>query len=302
MKKTVYLGFGVHNVSNTAFFNCYNDRGEQIDSFVIDFNTNEKLIYSNAPNENELRDISLCGTKVLTIDITYEKKKRKTKIFNIKSSELLFETNIFFGYEALFTSIPHLLVVRADIKGKSDDKLFIFDTQKNEIVHFMQGNNPLEYCGLYASKSIFVYPSSRKKDEVILLDLHTLTETVLHLGSKKLIHRVLPIGNDEFFAIDGDYFGIKFNSKGDIIWKTQKLNWDTFYYAPYFFCFENQIVFDAQHRINLTNGEFISKQVDIKGRLTPYFHNLAMTNTGAILNLSTDEMTELDIEKLSIGR
>ncbi|GIJ96786.1 hypothetical protein CAPN001_13550 [Capnocytophaga stomatis] len=219
----IYFDCGTHKTEKLAFFNCTNEEGKQIGTFLIDFNIDEKFVYANFPDESEIFDISPCGTKVLTIDRTYEKRKRKTKIFNLKSKELLFETNVFFGYEAWFTTVPHLLVVRANVKGKSNDKLFLFDTQKNEIVHFMQGNNCLTYCSKNFYNHIFAYPNSRKKDEVILLDLTTFEEKVIHLGSKKLIHRVEALGNDEYFAIDGDFFWHKIQCKRRNSMENQKI-------------------------------------------------------------------------------
>lgn len=295
----IYFDCGVHHANRTAFFNCTNEEGKQIGTFLIDFNTDEKFVYATKPDESEIFDISPCGTKVLTIDRTYEKRKRKTKIFNLKTKELLFETNAFFGYEAWFTSVPHLLVVRADVKGKSSDKLFVFDTQKNEIVHFMQGNACLPYCSKAIYNDIFVYPNSRKKDEVILLDLNTLEEKTIHLGSKKLIHRVEALNNDEFFAIDGDYFGIKFNTKGEILWKTQKIDWKELYYAPDFFIYNHQIVFNDAigERIDIKTGEFIHKITVRGGKATPFFENWVIYNTGEMFHLDTDAMKNLDIEK-----
>lgn len=295
----IYLECGVHHAQKLAFFNCNDETGRQIATFLVDFNTDEKRTFANAPDESEIQDISPCGTQVLTIDRTYEKRKRKTKIFDLKTKELRFETTAFFGYEAWFSSVTNLLLVRADVKGKSGDKLFVFDTQKSEIVHFMQGNHPLTYGGEDAEKSVFAYPNSRKKDEVILLDLTTLQEKIINLGSKKLIHRVMPLGGDEFFAIDGDYFGFKFNGKGEILWKTAKIDWEEFYYAPTFFIFENQVVFERNigERINLATGEFIHNDQPLTGTLRPFFDNWAINNQGEMCHLQTGEIKNLDIKK-----
>ncbi|GIM48586.1 hypothetical protein [Capnocytophaga stomatis] len=295
----IYFDCGTHKAEKLAFFNCTNEEGRQIGTFLIDFNIDEKFVYANFPDESEIFDISPCGTKVLTIDRTYEKRKRKTKIFNLKSKELLFETNVFFGYEAWFTTVPHLLVVRANVKGKSNDKLFLFDTQKNEIVHFMQGNNCLTYCSKNFYNHIFAYPNSRKKDEVILLDLTTFEEKVIHLGSKKLIHRVEALGNDEYFAIDGDFFGIKFNAKGEILWKTKKLDWEKFYYAPQFFILDNQIIFNDSlgNRFDISTGELIHANTQSWGKSTPFFDHWVIYNTGKMYELNTNKTDRLDIQK-----
>lgn len=295
----IYFDCGVHNANRTAFFNCTNEEGKQIGTFLIDFNTDEKFVYATEPDESEIFDIFPCGTKVLTIDRTYEKRKRKTKIFNLKTKELLFETNAFFGYEAWLTSVPHLLVVRADVKGKSNDKLFVFDTQKNEIVHFMQGNACLPYCSKAIYNDIFVYPNSRKKDAIILLDLNTLEEKTIHLGAKKLIHRVEVLGNDEFFAIDGEFFAIKFNAKGEILWKTEKLDWEKFYYAPNFFILDNQIIFNDSlgNRIDISTGELIHTNVQSWGKSTPFFDSWVIYNTGEMYEINTDKTDKLNIQK-----
>ncbi|MFK8302578.1 hypothetical protein ACI75Y_06670 [Capnocytophaga stomatis] len=295
----IYFDCGTHKAEKLAFFNCTNEEGRQIGTFLIDFNIDEKFVYANFPDESEIFDISPCGTKVLTIDRTYEKRKRKTKIFNLKSKELLFETNVFFGYEAWFTTVPHLLVVRANVKGKSNDKLFLFDTQKNEIVHFMQGNNCLTYCSKNFYNHIFAYPNSRKKDEVILLDLTTFEEKVIHLGSKKLIHRVEALGNDEYFAIDGDFFGTKFNAKGEILWKTKKLDWEKFYYAPQFFILDNQIIFNDSlgNRFDISTGELIHANTQSWGKSTPFFDHWVIYNTGKMYELNTNKTDRLDIQK-----
>ncbi|MFK8265362.1 hypothetical protein [Capnocytophaga cynodegmi] len=295
----IYFNCGVHNANRTAFFNCTNEEGKQIGTFLIDFNTDEKFVYATKSDESKIFDISPCGTKVLTIDRTYEKRKRKTKIFNLKTKELLFETNVFFGYEAWFTSVPNLLVVRAGIKGKSNDKLFLFDTQKNEIVHFTQGNACLTYCSKNFYDDVFVYPNSRKKDEVILLDLNTLEEKTIHLGAKKLIHRVEALGNDEFFAIDGEFFGIKFNTKGEILWKTKKLDWEKFYYAPNFFILDNQIIFNDSlgNRIDISTGELIHTNVQSWGKSTTFFDNWVIYNTGEMYEINTDKTDKLNIQK-----
>lgn len=295
----IYFDCGTHKAEKLAFFNCTNEEGRQIGTFLIDFNIDEKFVYANFPDESEIFDISPCGTKVLTIDRTYEKRKRKTKIFNLKSKELLFETNVFFGYEAWFTTVPHLLVVRANVKGKSNDKLFLFDTQKNEIVHFMQGNNCLTYCSKNFYNHIFAYPNSRKKDEVILLDLTTFEEKVIHLGSKKLIHRVEALGNDEYFAIDGDFFGTKFNAKGEILWKTKKLDWEKFYYAPQFFILDNQIIFNDSlgNRFDISTGELIHANTQSWGKSTPFFDHWVIYNTSKMYELNTNKTDRLDIQK-----
>ncbi|GET45419.1 hypothetical protein [Capnocytophaga felis] len=163
----------------------------------------------------------------------------------------------------------------------------------------MQGNNCLTYCSKNFYNHIFSYPNSRKKDEVILLDLTTFEKKVIHLGSKKLIHRVEALGNDEYFAIDGEFFGIKFNAKGDILWKTKKLNWEEFHYAPDFFIYNHQIVFNDAigERIDIKTGEFIHKITARGGKATPFFDHWVIYNTGKMYELNTDKTDKLNIEK-----
>lgn len=212
VRGSLYLKFGACNAAQRAFFNCTNHRGEQVDSFVLDFSACQKYSFAKRKDESEIVDISSCGTQVLTIDRTFEKRKRKTKIFQIDDGKLLFETADFFAYEAWFTSVSHLILVRGDVKGKTGDKLFVYDIHESKIVHFMQGNAALRYASKAIFDDVFAYPSSRRKDELVLLKLTTLEEKVLHFGSKKLIHRVAALGNDEYFAIDGDCVGAKFNA------------------------------------------------------------------------------------------
>lgn len=301
MNQPIYLYCGVNDATQHAFFNCQNDEGEQIASFVLDFRSGEKFVYASTPDESEIKNISPCGNKVLTIDTTYEKRspktKRKTKIFDTQTRALLFETNVFFGYEAIFTHFEHLIICRAAIKGKSDQS-FVFDIEKQEMVHTLNRLSVLKY-GALVGKTEFIFPNERKKDNIVLLNLQTLEETHFSLGSKKIFHRVKPLNDGLFFAIDGDMLGYCFNRAGEVLWKTQKMDWTTLYYAPEFMIFEDFIYIshDGDRKINTKTGEILEDHLDAPRAVFPYFKGSVITNRGEIIHLSTKEKSQLAIEK-----
>lgn len=292
----------VNEEHNIAAYHITNEKAETVDLFVYDHNINQKYHFFNENPEFEIFDISPCGQKILTITDSFVKKERKTKIFDIKSGEVLFETRDFFGYEALFTPKPNLILVRGDIQKKSN-KVFVYDTEKKEVLHIMKGEFCLEYGGNDEKNQTFVYPNSKKKDEILVFDFHTLTERSIALKEKCKVQTVLPLKQGEYFVINEKMDAMKIDEVGNISWKTN-LDFDELYFAPGGILFEDEIIFDMyEHiRLNLETGEITEKEKKVKGRLSKYFGALAVPFGEGFkaIDLKTREVRDIEVDGLKV--
>lgn len=272
------------------------DKGTIIDSFVFDHQRNKKIIFQNNNQRFEFSDISPCGSKVMTINDSFVKNERKTKIFHIESQEILFETSDFFGYEAIFSSIPNLIICRGNINKKSN-KSFIYDIEKREVVHIMKGVFCLTDAGECRGSQSYIYPNSKKKDEIIVLNLKNLEEKTISLKEKSIVQKVLPLSNGDYLIINASIDAFRIDKNANIIWK-RKLDFDKHYYAPECFEFDNEIIFSMYEHIRLSidTGEIKIYEPKIKGLIEKYFGNTALAYRSIIIDLKTRETSPLSIK------
>jgi hypothetical protein len=302
-KNETIFDFKVYNSQKMAFFNSI----EKNFSFLLDYKIDSKITFGKDEKKYHISDISSDGKFAAIIPNTYEHKNRILRIINIITQEIIFETSRYFFYEVLFTSVPDFIICRADIKGRT--KVFVFNFCKNEIVYIFPKNYPLEYGGVNFENTTFVLPGI-KKGQVVLYNFGTLETKFLQLSTANIIQRVKQLDSKNLFAIDSDCVAIK-SSAGNIVWKT-KLDFDTYYYAPYFFIHENKAIFESptyinKHRyfflIDLNNGKLENIQLPLGtkiGTIDKYFGDCAMDKFGTILDLKTKELTKLNIEKYII--
>lgn len=298
--KELYIKALVKEECKMAAYHITNEKAEIVELFVYDHKINQKYQFFNNI-AFEISDISYCGNKILTINKSYAKKERKTKIFDIHSGDVLFDTTDFFGYEAIFTPINNLIICRGDIKSKSD-KCFVYDIEKKEVVHIMTGGFCLSYGGFDKYNKNFIYPNSKKKDEIVSLNLNTLEERIILLKEKCTVQTVIPLKKGGYLAINAKMNALKIDDTGNLVWK-RKLDFDKFYFAPDCFEFENEIIFNKyEHiRLNLETGEIIEKDKRVKGGLSKYFGNMAIPfgEYFKVIDLKTREVSDFDISQFN---
>ena len=304
-----------------AYFNVLVERN----SFLFDFATNKKIILGDE-KDYEICDISQDGELAITTSRTHERKNRKLRIVKIKTLEVMFETNAFFIYEALFTPVPNLIICRADIKKNSADKTFVYNIDTEEIIYIFPSAHCLEYGNVNFECNTFIF-LGRKKGEIILFCFDKLEAITLKFRTNKMIHRVMQLDSSHLFFIDGNYFAMKINisnntnaDEAGVMWKT-KLDFKDFSYAPNFFISSNKIIFgetafenevineragrsfsDTDPRyifsIDLDSGNLETVKIVqgvIMGTIRKHFGDSVMDFVGTIFDMKKNELSEFGI-------
>ena len=311
MKKSVkereiyYSDFGVSEGRSRAFFHDSLSYG----SFVYDFETNQKYWIAAKPKDSEIKAITADGKYVLAIDTTFDTRKRFIRLVEVETQKEVAMTKVAFGYEALFTPIEGVILVRGDIKKR--EKVVVLDIKTEEIRYAFPGANPLSYGQLNEELKTFVLPNPRKKAEVFTYDFQTGEANVVALPSKRLIHRVALVTQNTYFYIDGDYIATLFKD-GAVVWQTPLRFDDSLHYAPDFFIRDNRVYFSylydspateltemripCFYTLDLTTGIIETMQIpdsDYAGFFLPFLGNQVVNNFGLCIDLYTRELSKL---------
>jgi hypothetical protein len=299
MKDFMFNMFKLNEQHKIAFFNL-RVGGE---SFLYDFATNTKITFADDEKAYEILDISPCGELVITTSTNF---KRLFRVTNIKTKEVVFETKEFYVYDALFTPVPNLFVLRADIRTSC--KAFIFNTLTNEIVYKFPAStgddarNCLEYGDVNFGCNTFALPA-KKKGEITLFDFVKSQATILKLPTDVVIHRIRQLDDRYLLVVDADFNVMKIDIRNlkSAVWKT-KLKQQSLCYAPLFFVHENLVVFTNFYFLELNNGAFREMPCTLRngGLDYKYFGDCFMSMNGNIANLKTMEVTNLRMTNCEI--
>lgn len=304
-REIYYSDFGVSEGNSRAFFHDSLSYG----SFVYDFETNQKYWVTAKPKDCEIKAIKADGKQVLAIDTTYDTRKRFIRMIEVETQKEVAVTKVAFGYEALFTPVEGVILVRGDIKKR--EKVFVLDIKTEEIRYTFPGANPLSYGQLNEELQTFVLPNPRKKAEVFTYDFQTGEAKVLTLPSKRLIHRVALVAKDTYFYIDGDYIATLFKD-GAVVWQVPLDFDDSLHYAPDFFIRDNRVYFSylydspsteqeetripCFYTLDVATGKVETIELsdpDYAGFFHPFLENQVVNNFGMCIDLDTRELSKL---------
>ncbi len=304
-REIYYSDFGVSEASSRAFFHDSLSYG----SFVYDFETNQKYWMTAQPKESEITAITVDGKQVLAIDTTFDTRKRFIRLVEVETQKEVAATKVAFGYEALFTPIDGVILVRGDIKKR--EKVVVLDIKTEEIQYTFPGASPLSYGQLNEELQTFVLPNPRKKAEAFTYNFQTKEANVIALPAKRLIHRVALLAKDTYFYIDGDYIATLFKD-GVIVWQTALDFDDSLHYAPDFFIRNNRVYFSCLYdspvteqketripcfyTLNLATGKLENIQIphsDYAGFFLPFLGNQVVNNFGMCIDLDTKKQSKL---------
>ena len=299
-----YSEYGVSLASPRAFF-CDNS---SFGSFVYDFEEEKKYLLSKDPKASETVSLSADGKWVLTIDTTFDTRKRFIRLVEVETQIEQMATKVAFGYEALFSPVEDWIIIRGDVKKR--EKVFIYNWKTEEMVHTFPGAHPLSYGHLNEELQAFVLPNPRKKAEVFHFDFQTGEGQVVALPSRRLIHRVSLVGKEAYFYIDGDYIAT-LHKAGEVIWQV-KLDFDSsLYYAPDYFIWEGKVYFSyvydivvegkeerqpCFYAIDLEKGSLdtiVISNEKIFGAFLPFLGNQVINKFGECIDLQTLESSRL---------
>ncbi|MGG5507273.1 MULTISPECIES: hypothetical protein [unclassified Myroides] len=302
-----YSEYGVSLASPRTFF-CDNS---SFGSFVYDLEEQKKYLVAKKPKESEIVALSADGKQALTIDTTFDTRKRFIRLVEVETQTEQMATKVAFGYEGVFSPVESLLVIRGDIKKR--EKVFIYNWQTEEVVYTFPGAHPLTYGHLNGELQAFVLPNPRKKAEVFHYDFQTGEGQVVSLPSKRLIHRVSLIDTETYFYIDGDYIATLYK-EGQVEWQI-KLDFDSsLHYAPDYFIKGNRVYFSCVYdtvvegtekeqtcfyTIDMEKGKLeplLIPQEDLFGTFYPFIGNQVINNFGKCLDLDTMEFSTLGVE------
>ena len=305
-KRAIYYSdFGVSEASSRVFFHDSLSYG----SFVYDFEKSQKYWVTANPKDSEIVAIAEDGKQVLTIDTTFDTRKRFIRMVEVETQKEMATTKVAFGYEALFTPVEGVILVRGDIKKR--EKVFVLDVKTEEIRYTFPGANPLSYGHLNKELQLFVLPNPRKKAEVFTYDFQMGEANVIALPSKRLIHRVALLAKDTYFYIDGDYIAT-LHQDGAIVWQTALDFDDSLHYAPDFFIRDNRVYFSYLYDVVSTEQEetripcfytldlatgkvetVLIADPDCAGFFHPFLGNQVVNNFGLCIDLETKERSQL---------
>ncbi|WP_158960594.1 hypothetical protein [Myroides fluvii] len=302
-----YSDQGISLASPRAFF-CDNSN---YGSFVYDLEEQKKYLVAKKPKESEIVALSADGKQALTIDTTFDTRKRFIRIIEVETQEEQMVTKIAFGYEGLFSPVENLLVIRGDIKRK--EKVFIYNWQTEEVVYTFPGAHPLTYGHLNEQMQTFVLPNPRKKAEAFRYDFQTGEGQVVSLPSNRLIYRLSLIDTETYFYIDGDYIATLYK-EGQVAWQI-KLDFDSsLHYAPDYFIKGNRVYFSyvydtvvegteeeqaCFYTIDVEKGKLepiLLPQNDLFGSFYPFIGNQVINHFGGCLDLNTMGFSTLGVE------
>lgn len=299
MKHLKRFTFKTYPNSGISLFNV----GRNEDCFLVDYKSDKRITIQDNVKEYKIQDVSNDGVNAVITGVSYAKKDRFLKIYEIGSQKLVFETNgrEFFVYDVLFSPNPNMIIVRADIK--SSTKAFIYDIEDKKIIYTFPKGEPLEYGAVDFKNQIFVYPNFRKKNEYIVFDFDTLEEKVKTLNCNAKIERIASVDTDSFFVIDSNFYAYLIK-QDEVIWK-RKLEFDDFHYAPGFFILKDSIVFDSKpfcsdilFSLDIKTGDLKESKTPVHlGMIQPYFDNLVMDTVGTIFDLESESFSHFDINK-----
>lgn len=226
-------------------------------SFLYDFKLDICRTFHKNPRTYSIMDLSLDGTKVMTISVTPNDSKNNVfKILEIGTNKVLLEISNMYVYEAYFTSNPRYIFIRSTEFNKMS--VFVYDIEHKKIVYLLKENIFIRSGCFNEGRSVFVYPSITNNKTIHYLNFNSLTETTEEIGYSDIrITQIFNAADKDLLLLDNDE-SVSLYSNKKLIWKIQFLSFLNHYQGGFFYMKENnQIYLDTPAIIEekLTNNQ-----------------------------------------------
>ncbi|MHC5310265.1 hypothetical protein ACYSNM_09440 [Myroides sp. LJL116] len=307
----VYFDCKINVLHRKGIFNC----GSCWKAFMVDFATHTQTFFTEDSKEYSILDLSQNAKFVATLVNTFTAKDRYLKIIDVATRQVVFQTNAFFTYEVLFTSVEDIIICRAAIKKSKTEKTFVFNFKTQEILYTFPVGKPLEYGNVNFENHTFTFSSFKTKGTFITIDLKSLETTTTFIESCNVIQRIYRLNNKTCFIIDSKYNIMRLKDN-EIVWRTKLDLGQALHYAPEFLIHQNKIIFttpnykakqsniEKDHRyffsILMEDGHLELIQIPLAakiGKIMPFLENSAIDNFGNIFNFDTKLLSKFPIEE-----
>ena len=211
-------------------------------SFMYDFKSDICRTFHKNPRTYSIIDLSLDGTKVITISVTANDSSNNVlKILEIGTNKVLLEISNMYVYEAYFTANPRYIFIRSSEFNKIS--VFIYDIEKGKIVYILKENIFIKNGCFNEGRSIFIYPSISNNKAIHYLNFNTLIEIVEEIGYSDIrITQIFKAADKDLLLLDNDE-SVSLYSNKKLIWKIQFLSFLNHYKGGFFYLKENNKIY-----------------------------------------------------------
>ena len=211
-------------------------------SFLYDFKLDICRIFHKNARSYSIIDLSLDGTKIMTISVTSSGSKNNIfKIIEIGTNKVLLEITEWYVYEAYFTANERYIFMR--IKDGNIMKVFVYDIQNKKIMHLLKEHIFIKNGCFDEKRIIFSYPSISENRVIYHLNFNSLTETKESIGYAEIkVSKIFNAEGKDLLLMDHDE-SISLYSNKKIIWKIQFLSFLNHYSGGFFYLKEDNKVY-----------------------------------------------------------
>ena len=211
-------------------------------SFLYDFKLDICRIFHKNARSYSIIDLSLDGTKVMTISSVFNEAQNNTfKIIEIGTNKVLLEIDNLYVYEAFFTANPRYIFIRA--RDVNIIKVFVYDIQSKKIMHTLKENIVIKNGCFDETRTIFSYPSIIENKIINHLNFNTLTEIKEFIGYSDIrISKIYNAEGKDLLLMDNDN-SISLYSNKKILWKIPFLSFLNHYIGGFFYLKEDKKVY-----------------------------------------------------------
>ena len=214
-------------------------------SFLYDFKLDICRTFHKNPRTYSIIDLSLDGTKIMTISVTSNDSKNNVfKIIEIGTNKVLLEISTMYVYEAYFTSNPRYIFIRASEFNKIS--VFVYDIETKKIVYLLKENIFIKNGCFNENRSIFTYAYTSENKTISHLNFGSLTDTKEEIGYSDIkISQIFKAGDKDLLLLDNNE-SVSLYSGKKIIWKIQFLSFLNHYSGGFFYMKDdNKIYLDT---------------------------------------------------------
>ncbi len=188
----------VFDTHNKAIFNAFDNTRH--DSFIFDFNYDEKIKLTTDAKNHIILDISADGKFVLFTTNTPRQNERVLYMKDLETNQVIFHINDFFTYEARFTPSKSLLLCRGNVHR--NQKLFVYNLLDKKIAYVFPHNTPIEYGCFNYEENLFIIPDPNKKSTLSIFDFSKLAFSEKTFGDITTLKMVAHYKGNSYVTID----------------------------------------------------------------------------------------------------
>lgn len=211
-------------------------------SFLYDFKLDICRTFHKNPRTYSIVDLSLDGTKIMTISVTSNDSKNNVfKIIEIGTNKVLLEISTMYVYEAYFTSNPRYIFIRASEFNKIN--VFVYDIEAKKIVYLLKENIFIKNGCFNENRSIFIYAYTSENKTISYLNFNSLTDTKEEIGYSDIkISQIFRAADRDLLLLDNNE-SVSLYSNKKIIWKIQFLSFLNHYQGGFFYMKDNNRIY-----------------------------------------------------------